>query len=206
MQKNPNGKTILGYNSYVLGVHNYYKVATHVNTNFSEIAYCLTKTLHNRLRSIGKYGVPLNANETYRKFYNNDFSTYRISGTNIYAIADIQHKTHMNFMQDKSNYTIEGRALLETKYLECVIVEQINKLRNSITTYSAVEYLDNRISKYSMQPGRCAITNDFLQVEEAHCHHIISKNLNGTDKFNNLMIIHKDIHVLIHATDLITIK
>ncbi|PAM93510.1 hypothetical protein B4N84_17555, partial [Flavobacterium sp. IR1] len=33
---------------------------------------------------------------------------------------------------------------------------------------------------------------------EVHCHHYVPKHLGGTDQFNNLRILHKDIHRLIH--------
>ena len=51
-----------------------------------------------------------------------------------------------------------------------------------------------------MQRGRCAITQWFLTAGETHCHHIIPLSLRGTDKFQNLVIVHKDVHLLIHAS------
>ncbi|MCC4085364.1 HNH endonuclease [Enterococcus faecalis] len=30
----------------------------------------------------------------------------------------------------------------------------------------------------------------FQLAENVHCHHVIPKNMGGTDTFNNLMIIH----------------
>ncbi|MCR6841323.1 group II intron reverse transcriptase/maturase, partial [Bacillus thuringiensis] len=41
IQKNPSGKTVQDYNSYVLGIKNYYKIATHVTIDFAEIAFRL---------------------------------------------------------------------------------------------------------------------------------------------------------------------
>ena len=66
--------------------------------------------------------------------------------------------------------------------------------------------MDNRISKYSSQRGRCAVSQWFLIARETHCHHIIPVSHGGTDKFNNLIIVHEDIHRLIHATREETIK
>ena len=64
-----------------------------------------------------------------------------------------------------------------------------------------VEYLDNRISRYSMKSGKCEITKQFLPAKAVHCHHYLPKSLGGDDKFDNLRIIHKDIHLLIHTTN-----
>lgn len=46
------------YNSYVMGVKNYYKIATHINIDFNTIAYQISRTLYNRLNPIGRYGIP----------------------------------------------------------------------------------------------------------------------------------------------------
>ncbi|MEB7776224.1 HNH endonuclease signature motif containing protein [Enterococcus faecalis] len=57
-----------------------------------------------------------------------------------------------------------------------------------------------------MQHGKCAITKEFLKSEFVHCHHIIQKELGGSDSFDNLVIIHEWVHLLIHATKEKTIK
>ena len=63
-----------------------------------------------------------------------------------------------------------------------------------------LEFADNRISRYSMQLGKCAVTGEFLTSDKVHCHHKLPRNMGGTDEFSNLVIIHKDVHRLIHAT------
>lgn len=206
IQKSPTYKNLSNYNSYVLGIHNYYKIATHVNLDFGEIAYCLNKTLYNRLKKIGKKGVPKNPNETYRKFYKNNYETFEISRVYLYPIADIKFWNATNFTHDKCNYTKRGRELLEHKYLSDMVMNEIKRLENSNTEYYSMEYTDNRISKYSMQMGKCAVTSSFLLAEDIHCHHILPRQIGGTDEYKNLVIVSKDIHILIHATDEKTIE
>ena len=70
----------------------------------------------------------------------------------------------------------------------------------------SIEYSDNRISKYCAQQGKCAITGKVLEYEEIHCHHKIPVKLGGTDNYNNLIIVHSDIHKLLHATSEEVIK
>jgi RNA-directed DNA polymerase len=55
IQSNPSPKTVLDYNAYILGIKNYYKIVTHINKDLGKIAYHLSKALHNRLKSFGKY-------------------------------------------------------------------------------------------------------------------------------------------------------
>lgn len=43
-------KLIQKYNAYLIGVHNYYCIATHVNLDFQTIAFDVKKSLYNRLK------------------------------------------------------------------------------------------------------------------------------------------------------------
>ena len=57
-----------------------------------------------------------------------------------------------------------------------------------------------------MQSGKCAITGKFLVAEEVHCHHRIPRHMGGPDEFKNLVIVHRNVHKLIHATETETIE
>lgn len=70
----------------------------------------------------------------------------------------------------------------------------------------SVEYMDNRISLYAAQYGRCAVTGRELWLGEIHCHHKIPIRMGGSDQYDNLVIVHRDVHILIHAADPTTIK
>jgi len=53
---------------------------------------------------------------------------------------------------------------------------------------------------------KCEVTGQELEVNEIHCHHKIPTYMGGTDDFDNLRIVHEDIHKLIHATKDATIQ
>ena len=205
IKKNPNPKKINQYNSYIFGIKNYYKIATHINIDFSKIEHRLFRTLHNRLKSIGKYRIPIKPSETYKRLHKNDYKTSEIAGVHLYPLKDIQTSNAMNFSQDKCNYTKEGRLKLH-RNLNAYIAVEINKMRQASYNDKNLEYADNRISKYSMQLGKCAVTGEFLSAMEVHCHHKLPRHMGGTDEFNNLVIVHEDAHRLIHATDEKTIE
>ena len=38
-----------------------------------------------------------------------------------------------------------------------------------------------------------------MSTAEIHCHHIIHKRNGGTDKYDNLILITPDVHILLHA-------
>lgn len=204
IQRDPSPKTVMAYNSIVLGIKNYYRGATHCNLDFHRLAEHLSRTLHNRLKTRGKFGIPKNPSETYRKFHKNNYRTYEISGIHLYPIADIKTENLMNFSQDICNFTIKGRNKV-SKVLESSIKTQINRMMVT-SDFSNMEYADNRLSKYSMKKGKCSVTGQFLTAEVVHCHHKTPKHMGGTDEFSNLTIVHKLVHKLIHAVEDETIK
>ena len=61
--------------------------------------------------------------------------------------------------------------------------------------------MDNRISRYSMKMGKCEIIGEYLYASNVHCHHYIPKSLGGSDQFQNLRILHEDVHRLIHSKE-----
>ena len=65
--------------------------------------------------------------------------------------------------------------------------------------FPSMEFYDNRLAKWISQKGKCAISKQFLGTD-FHCHHKIPVSKGGTDKTSNLIILHPDIHRLLHAT------
>ncbi|OHW61221.1 group II intron-encoded protein LtrA [Andreesenia angusta] len=200
IQKNSNAHTVTKYNIYVMGIKNYYKYATHINADFGKIAYQISKALFNRLKSIGKYEIPSNPNETYRKFNINKYRTYKVDGVYLHPVADVQTNHIMNYTQDICNYTEKGRQLVY-KRLKPSVTKEINRLMKRVYMYNTVELSDNKLSVYSAQKGICPITGEFLYAEEVEIHHIKPRQYGGTDEFANLTAIHRDAHKLIHVID-----
>lgn len=205
IQKNPCWKSVADYNAYVLGVHTYYKVATHVTKDFSKIAYSLLYTSYNRLKKIGKYEVPRSPPDSYKKLYKGSRRTFKVSGVYLYPLSNVQWKIIYGYTQEISNYTKSGRQLKYAQ-LKPTVLSEIRKMLRIAGNGMSLEYADNRISKYSMQNGRCIVLKTFLNAEDLHCHHILPKHLGGTDNFSNLVVLHKDIHRLIHLKEESTIE
>src|SRR5690625_7959682 len=81
------------------------------------------------------------------------------------------------------------------------IQSEIGALMKSTIPNRSVEYIDNRISRYNMKMGKCGITGTEVPASEVHCHHYIPLSLGGSDRFNNLRILHEEVHRVIHAKD-----
>jgi len=199
LRNSPTAQNAKKFNSFILGLHNYFIIATMVNIEFSTIAFDLSKFTINRLKSVGKYEKPKDPSKVYKKFYRKNFRTHKVAGVYLFPLGDIQTSNSMNLSQDLTPFTVGGRNKFHQK-LKPDILTEINKLMNSYIPNKTTEYMDNRISRYSMKNGKCELTGLFLFAEEVHCHHYKPVSLEGADEFKNLRILHKDVHRLIHAT------
>ena len=198
VQENPGYVNLLNYK--ILGMHNYYRIATTVSVAFAEIDYELKPMMKTRFKTLGKYSKPYyGTNITFDKLYSKTYRTWKINGMWVYPIADVQFKIPINFIPGTVPYTSSGR----NKYYKGIGLDikiEMAKILHRRETGRTVEYMDNRLSRYVMVKGKCEVTGRAVSSEEFHCHHIIPLSLGGTDKYDNLKIIHKDVHKIIHAT------
>lgn len=211
IQRPRKGKTIADevrlYNSQVMGIQNYYSIATHVNQDLGEIQFQISRGLKNRLyrkRGGRLFRVGDKLSETERKRYGKS-KMLRYTPVSqgmkmpIYPIGCISTRNPMSHKRGVTPYTVEGREHLHEN-LRINTGLMLQMMRQPLNGRS-VEYADNRISLFSAQWGKCAITGkEFINAEEIHCHHKKPKAQGGTDKYENLILIHEDVHRLIHAT------
>ncbi len=191
------------YNSTVWGIHNYYQYATDINEDCNKISYIINNILKIRLgKRLSKYGKIENG--YIKRRYGKSAQIRYIYNRVLYPIGYIKTKHPMYKNKLINKYTKEGRVLMR-KELE-MNTTIMHKLANDINEFESIEYMDNRISKYTSQYGKCAVLKIVLEYDDINCHHKVPKYLGGTDKYDNLIILHKDIHKLIHAKDKNTIS
>ncbi|NLP52182.1 group II intron reverse transcriptase/maturase [Bacillus sp. RO1] len=197
----PDAETVWNYNAVVMGIQNYYSVATFITIDLAEINYSIRTVLHNRLRENLAEANQDHMTKTLKKRYGKyKPKLWRIQGMVLVPIYAQRNKPAMNFSQDTCNYTANGRTKIH-KGLKCVSRETLKLLAKSYIRGTSIEYNDNRISKFVAQYGKCFILKDELHINEIHCHHITPKEFGGDDSYHNLTIVHKDIHKLIHLKD-----
>ncbi|MDO0823573.1 hypothetical protein [Desulfosporosinus nitroreducens] len=111
IQKNPTAKNISLYNSYVLGTHNYYRIATHCTLDFSKIGYYLDRLIKIRWKSIStKTGSP--SMIYLEKYKGYDKKKTYVKGLIIFPMSACKTKNAMNFSKQVNKYTPEGRKLI----------------------------------------------------------------------------------------------
>lgn len=203
IQKNPTAKTVSLYNSTVLGLQEYYKIATHCNLDFGDIAFVIDRVIYNRLKTC--YKLSGTVSETYKKRYKGyNYKKIFIAGECLFPIHAIKHKSHMNFKQSICNYTVEGRQLIHNDLrLDINILRYLmeNPLKNGSN-----ELNDNRLSLYTAQYGKCGISECYLTIGNMEVHHETPISQGGTDVYSNLIWLHSDVHKLVHATEPETIN
>ncbi|WP_425204080.1 group II intron reverse transcriptase/maturase [Priestia megaterium] len=200
IQKKPSPENIKRLNAIILGLHVYYKSATHVWKDFGEIAYPVYRMMFNRLKKLSKYEKVKKKNNIFEKFYGKcDAKTWTISGISIFPIHYVHSQNIMCFSQDTCDYTNKGRQK-STKALKNQTDIKVIELAKNYVKERSIQYNDNRIARASMCSFKCELTGMELEVKDVHAHHKIPIKLGGTDEYDNLIIVHKDIHRLIHAT------
>ena len=155
--------------------------------------------LKGRLKKIGKCKRGY-IQDTYGKSAQLRF----VDGYPIVPIAYIRTRNAMHMKRGTCNYTKEGRALIHKPL--GVDLSILKALMLEDTKHFTVEYMDNRISLYAAQYGKCAVTGKHLSKNEIHCHHKTPKCYGGDDRYENLVIVHSDVHILIHAKTQETIE
>ncbi|MGL5715873.1 MAG: group II intron reverse transcriptase/maturase [Paraclostridium sp.] len=202
IQKNQNDKEVSKLNSMILGSHNYYKYATYVNKDFSEINFLVKKTLRARLKNVINNKPKLS--KTYIKFYGNyNGKLVTINNTTVFPIYGCKTRNPMCFSQDKCNYTAKGRQLIHDSLQGFSGV--IEYLLSNCNESESVEFSDNKISLMSGQRGRCYITGEALQIGDMICHHKVLKIKGGTDEYKNLVWLTTKAYEIVNSTDLGTI-
>lgn len=200
----PNRWSVMQFNAIVLGLHEYYKIATNVYLDFDRIAFDVRKTLLCRTKSHrSKTGL---RSQAFQQFYG-DFTgkIFNVAGLALFPINGVKTTPPMCFFPDICNYSEKGRAKIH-ELQKAVNPMILQKLMEHPIQGQSTELNDNRISLYVAQRGKCAICKEPLQLGKMEVHHITPKTSGGKDNYSNLALVTGDVHKLIHATDTVIIQ
>lgn len=203
-------QAITRYNALVMGLHNYYHLATMVSEDFNEIEWKTGRQFKYQLKRQGAIksltgkSKDGKVKDEIEKRYGKSKRVWYLRGHIIAPVGYV--RTHNALSRDRAinRYTEEGRKKRHEN-LEMDMRVMLWLMINP-TIGSSVEYADNRIAIYSAQKGKCAVTGTELKIGDIHCHHIKPKSNGGTDNYDNLILITEAVHKLIHATREATIQ
>lgn len=185
-------------NSYILGVHNYYSIATHCCKDFARINSRTRITVHNRLKprdikdrsKIPSYMIKLG--------YSKSSQLRMVYGKELLPIGFISTRNAMCSSQ-LCIYIPADRQNIHNNQ-QAVSNRMLRYLVANPDTGRSTKYNDNRISLFVAQYGKCAVTGMELIIGEMECHHKQPFAKSRNDEYNNLIWVSKDIHKAIHAT------
>lgn len=189
------------YNAKVIGVQDYYCIATRVNLNFSDIARPINGQLLHRIDGIKKQGEI--KNRYLRKRYGKSKQMRWIGETPLVPLAYVQFKIPMRKSRKINPYTPEGRAEIHDN-LRIDVNSMLWLMRHPIPTES-VRYNDNRVSLYAGQDGKCAITGKKLDVQTCICYRKTNNCKKSNDSYQNLLLLSLQGLAIVSSEDMMSV-
>lgn len=182
------------YNSMVLGIQNYFQLATCISIDCRKIHRQVMTVLTNRLNTetgcrLVREGGAMTESEKER-FGKSAMIRY-VSGIDqpIYPIAYIKNKIPMAKKAAVCSYTVEGRALIHTNLSMNSSV--LSGLRNQPSMGRSTELTDSRISLFSAQRGKCALSGElFENAADIVCWLKTPAELGGKERYRNMILFY----------------
>ena len=192
--KNEYMETVL-YNEMVMGMQNYYCIATHISADMKKMQRAVMTVLTNRLHAIEgnrlrRNGRPLTTTEN--RLYGKSKMLRYVAGVDepIYPIGYVRFKKPQFRRFGQNIYSASGRIGLHDNLR--IDMRVMAKLRNEDLNES-IEFFDNRLSLLSGQLGRCAITGDVFRIDdEITCYRVDNVETLTADRYKNLLLIKTD--------------
>ena len=198
------------FDEMVLGIQNYYRIATCISLDCRKIHRRVMTVLTNRLNTesgcqLIREGGAMTDSEKER-FGASQMVRY-VSGINrpIYPIAFIKYKTAIGISTVVCCFSPAGRKKIHDN-LE-MDTTLFAYLREHPPKGHSLEYADCRLSLLSAQKGKCAVSGEwFLQPDSIVCHMKVPKEQGGQERYSNLVLLHRRYLPLLTNQDAAALK
>lgn len=202
--KNPSKQAMLDanitrYNAIVMGLHNYFCMATMVSEDFAEIAYRATGSRngvnHNRRC------IPLEKKGEFQSAflferYGKSEQCRWMKGRLLVPIGYVQHTYPKYKRRDVNKYIRKFED-----GINCVSFDVMKYMIEHASDYPTLEMADNAVSRYIAQKGKCAVTHEPLSVMDMVCLHIKPPCGGRNDTYKNLILLSTDAARLVTASN-----
>lgn len=193
------------YNQMVEGFQNYFCFATCISIDCRKIQRRIDTVVKSRLRQMVKR-TEIIENKHIKERYGKSKQIRFVNDKPIIPISYVKAKNSMYKKRSICKYTESGRAEIHKNLkFDDYVLWVMEQMLYGYKSTDSIEFTDNKISLYASQYGKCAVLGIILDYDEIHCHHKTPKQFGGKDNYQNLVILHNDIHKLIHAVKQATI-
>ena len=197
--RKPNAWSVMQFNAMILGLHNYYKIATFVYIDFDRIAFDVRKSLLCRTKNHrSATGMRSRAFQQYYGEFTGKI--FNVANLALFPINGVKTSPPMCFSQEICNYTVKGREKIH-ELQKAINPNTLKQIMEHPIQGESAELNDNRISMYVAQRGKCAISKEPLELGNMEVHHIVPRHKGGKDNYANLVLVTPNAHKLIHAAD-----
>lgn len=202
---------LVTYNQMVVGVHEYYNMATMICWDMHNMYPPIGSKLRRaRGRNSIKATPPPQLYGAMDKYFYEKYKDSKairyINGMIIVPVAYCRTKPPMCYSPSVNRYTPEGREAIHNMLLKEAYGDVLKQLSETKFENMSIEQSDNMLSRFVAAKGRCGVTKKPLAFEDVYCHKLHRKEDGGTDEYSNLRIVHRDVEKLINEEDLNTIK
>lgn len=193
-------RKISKFNSYVMGVQNYYRIATNVQEDLDKIAFNVRKNLEIRVRTRMSKKSSRGLPRYIAVRYGDSKQLRYVDGHPLVPLGYVQHKSPMYKASVINSYTVEGRKAIH-KNLQCIDLEKLDYLMRNPIANESVELNDNRISLYVAQQGKCCISGKILELEDINVYHKKDLHWDKQDAYQNLALVCNKIFILLTISE-----
>ncbi|MGL5058234.1 MAG: HNH endonuclease signature motif containing protein, partial [Fusobacteriaceae bacterium] len=163
------------FNSVILGIQNYYRMATMVSIDFSKIGYIVNKSLANRI------GKPSDKkDDKYKLRYKGyNFKVWNVASTTIFTLQAIKFKIPKLFSAKKKVENVEKQ--IEIKEIEDPQIRAILRVARNST---------------------CEVTGEYIKGNNNfYIHRIVPEEYCGSDDLENLMLLDLSFKTLLKSSN-----
>jgi group II intron reverse transcriptase/maturase len=203
VQKKIGFETIHAWNTYVVGLHNYYSGMTHFHQSFSQIGWRVHKLFYHTMNKRVKF--------TNEQSYKNSFmgGKYKTWGQKGYFCFETYPVIEIRWANWDSALISYKKSVIsrtnpydygERKHRPGVSLEDIDYLVNTSRYIKNSRLAMFRISKYSSVKGKSYLSGEYVPVENYHCHHIKPQEKGGAHDFDNLCVLSETEHTILHSS------
>ena len=193
---------LIRYNQAVIGMHQYYNMATMINADVHRLFPSIDITMKTRLNSqadLSKEKPPTlkgAMDEYFYQKYGESKQVRYINGMIVVPVAYCRTQNPMFYRVDTNRYTPLGRERIHRMLAKSEYGETLLKLSRDNDTNHSIEFCDNRLSRFVASKGKCELSKVSLAFEDVECIYLNPPSQGGTDEYANLRIVHKDIKSL----------